>query len=112
MKSLTIIFLLVFASIAQADNFRSYVEYKNEMRFVNGQHLPRDAHHLRFGLVYSNFYGELGGVDTDFGSGVSGEFGYKFRFDQQWEIKGKWEGTSLSNDLGHKLETEFRFYFN
>jgi len=105
-----ILLLVLFVSTASAD-FRSYVEWKNEIKMVNSNHKV-NIDHLRFGAKFNKFYGEIGPMSTDIGSGISAELGYKFKFKKRWELKGKWEGTTIDDILGHKLETELRFYFN
>ena len=102
---------LLWSYAIQADDFRSYVEWKNEIKMVNSNHKV-NIDHLRFGAKFNKFYGEIGPMSTDIGSGISAELGYKFKFKKRWELKGKWEGTTINDILGHKLETELRFYFN
>ena len=112
MKYIVAVILLTFASTASADlPFRSYAEWKNEIKMVNSTHKV-NIDHLRFGAKFDNFYGELGPMSTDIGSGLSYELGYKFKVSGKWELKGKWEGTTINDILGHKLETEIRYYFN
>lgn len=109
MKYVTLL-LILFAGTASADA-RTYVEWKNEIKMLNSSHKV-NIDHLRFGAKWDKFYGELGPMSTDIGSGVSYELGYKFKFTGKWEFKGKWEGTTINDILGHKLETELRYYFN
>ena len=111
MKYIALLVLFLSTSALADVPFRSYVEWKNEIKMVNSNHKV-NIDHLRFGAKFDKFYGELGPMSTDIGSGISYELGYKFKFNTKWELKGNWEGTTINDILGHKLETELRFYFN
>ena len=111
MKYIILLVLLISASASAEIPFRSYVEWKNEIKMLNSSHKV-NIDHLRFGAKFDKFYAELGPMTTDIGSGVSYELGYKFKFKTKWELKGKREGTTINDILGHKLETELRYYFN
>jgi len=80
----------------------AYIEYKNEIKYTDN----KSIHHLRPGVKLGNFYFE-GGYFSEGDYGV--EAGYKFTL-ENFQIKGKWEGTS-DDQLKHKLETEIRFTF-
>ena len=101
--------LLTFAGAAVAET-QPYVEYKNEYKWVDGRH-DVNIDHLRLGLKFDNFYIETGAATSTFGTGFSSEIGYKFKFKERWELKGKWEGVETNPLLKHKLETEIRYYF-
>ena len=107
---LSFISLMVFSSAAMAG---PYVEYKNELKFLDDEFLSDDiVHHLRFGTLLGdsdkNLYFEVG-PRTD---GYSGEVGYKIK-NGPLTFKGKWEGSKIDevDPIGSKLETEIRFSF-
>lgn len=107
---LSFIGLMVFSSAAMAG---PYVEYKNDLKFLDDEFLSDDTvHHLRFGTLLGdsdkNLYFEVG-PRTD---GYSGEVGYKVK-NGPLTFKGKWEGSKIDevDPIGSKLETEIRFSF-
>jgi hypothetical protein len=112
MRSVVVLALILFSSVSFAGEVRPYFEYKLENKFANSDHVLNVSHY-RFGATYKNFYLEMGPASsTKLGGGKSGEFGYKFRLHPRLFLKGKWEGSSYNDLLGHKFETEIRWYFD
>ena len=84
----------------------SYIEYKNELKFINSE-FDKRVDHLRIGYRFENdAYFEIG-PRTD---GVSGEVGYKYEFSDAWSWKGKWEANETLG-FQHKIEAEIRYRF-
>lgn len=110
---LSLIFALTFTCTANSAELEPYIEYKNVLAFVDSDYRI-DTHHLRFGATYGKVYAEVGPTTSDGftnNTGVSGEVGYKFKFNDSWTLKGKWEGVDRDDVFGHKLETELRYTF-
>lgn len=107
--------LLAAAAFATAD-IRYYTEYKHDLNFIDEEYVDDSArNNLRFGAQGEVFYLELGPTERAGNFGTSYEAGYKYRPTTQWELKGKLEGfqfDSFEGDIGSKLETEVRYYFN
>ena len=83
-----------------------YIEWKNEIKYVNSEYV-QTINHVRPGVKVGNFYLE-GGYFSE--GDFSTEAGYKFRITPNLQLKGKWEGT-VDEEFKHKLETELRWTF-
>jgi hypothetical protein len=111
MKQIIAILLLLGSSVATADEFRSYMEYKNQLNYADRIHVLTQ-HRLHYGITDGNFYFELGGLTHDFESGISSEVGFTFIDKTRWNISMNWEGVKYDDYLDHNLETVVRFYFD
>ncbi len=107
---------LALAATAASADVRFYTEYKHDLNFVDEEYVDDSArNNLRFGAQGEVFYLEVGPTERAGNFGTSYEAGYKYRPTTQWEFKGKLEGyqyDSFEGDIGSKLETEVRYYFN
>ena len=107
--------LLTATAVATAE-IRYYTEYKHDMNFINEDYVDNSArNNLRFGAQGEVLYLELGPTERSGEFGGSYEVGYKYSFNENWQIKGKLEGFQFDNyegDVGSKFETEVRYYFN
>jgi len=85
-----------------------YIEFKSETKFNDQMHRGDTTNHTRIGFEKKTDFGKVyveGGHMTD---GHSFEAGYKFKWDKNLTIKGKFEGKNASQ-LKSKLETEIRY---
>lgn len=100
--------LIIAASIVTCLNVYAlpYIEYKNEYDVRKENH----THHIRSGYKWNNnLYMEAGKM-TD---GYSSEFGYKWKFEDNWVVKGKFETKKKDGSKSKsKLETELRYTFD
>lgn len=103
--------LLLIPSSAFSAELTPYIEWKNVQAYKDSNKAGH-INHLRMGTKFGNFYAEAGGARTDSNKdGFSGEAGYKWKLNQSFTLKGKWEGVDLNDTFGHKLETELRYTF-
>jgi len=106
----------LMASTAAMAEVRYYSEYKNDFVLRDFDYQDNTMrNNLRFGAQGEIFYVELGPTEWDDTIGASYEVGYKWRPVENWEFKGKAEGYQFDNfegNVGSKLETEVRYYFN
>lgn len=94
---------LLCLSVSSA-NATSYVEYKTKQKFSYNDY-DKSVNHLRLGYkADNNLYFEAGKM-TD---GYSAEIGYKFKFNEKFVLKGKWEGEDTTK-FKHGFETELRY---
>lgn len=107
--------LVTCAGAATADT-RWYTEYKHDMNFIDEEYVQDSArNNLRFGAQGEIFYIEAGPSERAGDFGASLEAGYKWKFADSWELKGKLESFQFDQnegDVGSKIETELRYYFN
>ena len=103
-----LIFTMLSLSLdIKADN-STYIEMKSETSFNDQFHRGDTTNHTRLGFEKKTTFGKVyieGGHMTD---GHSFEAGYKFKWDKNLTIKGKFEGKNASQ-LKSKLETEIRY---
>lgn len=108
-------FVCLIASSVQAEP-RYYVEYKNDILLRDEHYVDNSArNNIRAGVQGEVFYIEAGPVENSGNFGTSYETGYKYKFNNSLEFKGKLEGyqfDSFEGSSSSKFETEVRYYFN
>lgn len=108
MKKILMTLTMIFAPPTWADDPKYYAEYKNEWN-LNSWDYKSTQQFLRFGMEFDKFYVEAGPMYSASGDlDISSEMGYKFKLNERFQLKGKFE----TKAEGAKLETEFRYYFH
>ena len=104
------IFILASATAPVYADTNTYIEIKSEVKYDQNLRRGDTTNHTRFGFEKKTTFGKLYVEGGRMSEGHSFEMGYKYRWDKNLTIKGKWEGKDAGT-LKNKLETEIRYTF-
>ena len=98
---------VVLYALSVEASAKTYIEWKNQAKFLNLNESIETTDHLRLGHKWkNNFYFEAGPRT----SGFSAEAGYKIKILPKFVLKGKIE-SNKTDTWKHGLETELRYTF-